>query len=458
MKSKNLTLLVAMLTCCFTLKADCKEMNSPQEIRIQLSSESSLQPIYCSSISQTDTSFSVNYLKDLEKVISHDFNNNGKTKVINKSAEKDKVLSNAISKNATDLKLWRTTNIPYGVKFTIISKKLSVTVLDNNTNHIKTISDVMLTGNLSEDRRSVHKIADMIHYVLFNEIGIANSRILYSFQNKAFEDGSKSISEIWECDWDGYNAKQVTKENTFCVTPVLLPKGNSSKDMFFYVNYKTGQPKIYISSMDGNQNTKAVDIRGNQLLPAISKNRDLLAFICDASGRADLFVQSIEPSKGKMGTPIQLFSYPRSTQASPTFSPDGTKIAFASDKDGSTRIYTIPSIRGEKRAQPVLITKQNRENSCPSWSPDGTKLAYSAKTEGIRQIWIYDFTTGEESQLTFGGGNKENPCWAENSLHLIFNSTDSNSSDLYVVNLKQPEAIRITNGPGKKHYPTWGPR
>ena len=183
-----------------------------------------------------------------------------------------------------------------------------------------------------------------------------------------------------------------------------------------------------------------------------------MAFICDASGRADLFVQPIRPENGRMGTPVQLFSYPRSTQASPTFSPDGTKIAFASDKDGSTRIYLIPSSRGEKRATPELITKKNRENSCPSWSADGTKLAYSAKTDGIRQIWIYDFTSKEETQLTFGGGNKENPCWAANSLHLIFNSTDASSSDLYMVNLNQPEAIKITQGPGKKHYPTWGPR
>jgi TolB protein len=228
--------------------------------------------------------------------------------------------------------------------------------------------------------------------------------------------------------------------------------------MFLYVTYKTGQPKIYISSVDAPKGLKAVDIRGNQLLPAISKKRDMLAFVCDASGRADLFIQPIEPQSGKMGKPVQLFSYPRSTQASPTFSPDGSKLAFVSDKDGSTRIYTIPTIRAEKRSVAQLITKKNRENSCPSWSPDGTKLAYSAKTDGIRQIWIYDFSSGEEYQLTVGSGNKENPCWAQNSQHLIFNSTDADSSDLYVVNLNQPEAIRITKGPGKKHYPTWGPR
>ena len=134
-------------------------------------------------------------------------------------------------------------------------------------------------------------------------------------------------------------------------------------------------------------------------MPAVSLKRDKIAFICDAAGRSDLFVQSLNSDKNSVTKPFQLYSYPRSTQASPTFNPDGSKIAFVSDKDGSARIYIIPSHQGEKRAEPVLITKQNPESSCPSWSPDGTKLAYSAKTKGVRQIWIYDFTSNEEKTI-----------------------------------------------------------
>jgi len=182
-----------------------------------------------------------------------------------------------------------------------------------------------------------------------------------------------------------------------------------------------------------------------------------LAFISDATGRADLFIQKLDASGMLVGKPQQLFSYPGSTQASPTFSPDGSKIAFVSDKDGTPRIYIIPSeITNNKRAKPVLLTKQNKENTCPNWSPDGKKIAYSAKTNGVRQIWIYDFEAEQELQLTTGPGNKENPCWAPDSLHLVFNSTDPDSTELYLVNLNQPEAVQITKGPGKKHYPTWG--
>lgn len=424
-----------------------------QEIRVRLETQSPLSSIYLSQIVLHQSPFSPPYLKELEKVLAFDFDHNGKTKTLSKSKEKEALLLQA-DKNLTQL---RSLGAPFIVSFSIQEKNLSCKVYNLLQECAKPFPEIALSGNLSQDRQKLHKLSDAIFKALFQEEGIASSRILYSHQ-KPSSNGAWN-AEIMECDWDGENARTVTNEKAYCVTPVLIPKGAGlTRDLFLYVSYKTGQPKIFISSLEEGKGKKVVDIRGNQILPAISRTRDKIAFICDASGRTDLFVQPIEPETGRTGTPKQLFSYPKSTQASPTFNPDGSKIAFVSDKDGAPRIYWISSEAQSKRQTAHLITKKSRESSCPTWSPDGTKLAYSAKTEGIRQIWTYDFTTGEESQLTFGPGNKENPCWASNSMHLVFNSTDGNASDLYVVNLNQPEAIKITKGQGKNHYPTWGPR
>ncbi len=427
----------------------------PQEIRIQLATDSPLAAIYLSKIHCQDGSISSSYLQEIDSVLAYDFNYNGKTKVLAKSPNKETLLSTP--HNTTEL---RSIGAPYAVAFTVKDKKLSATAYDLLSSSAKQISDIPLSGSIAQDRRKIHALSDAIHKVLFHQEGVANSRILFSCQYKNPKaEGTAWLSEIWECDWDGHNARPITKENTYCITPVLLPKdAHFQKDLFLYVSYRTGQPKIYISSIGEAKGSKVVDIRGNQLLPAISKQRDQLAFICDASGRADLFIQPIQSGNGLTGTPKQIFSYPRSTQASPTFSPDGSSLAFVSDKDGATRIYTISTKASQKRPNARLITKRNKENSCPSWSPDGTKLAYSAKTDGIRQIWIYDFATEEEQQLTMGPGNKENPCWAPDSTHIVFNSTDGTSSDLYIVNMNQPDAVKITQGPGKKHYPTWGIR
>lgn len=428
---------------------------SPQEIRVVLETQSSLSPIYLSHINCTDSSFPANYVKELEKVLLFDFNYNGKTKVANRTKEKELLLISSDQQSA----LLKGIEAPFALSFSLKQKGLHCKVYSLLDGRTKSFSDIHLTGVLGQDRQKLHKLSDAIHKTLFHEEGIAYSRILYCYQSKNESSDSSWKSEIIECDWDGENSKVITEEKSYCVTPVLIPKGEGmNKEMFLYVSYKTGQPKIFIASLDEGKGKKAVDIRGNQILPAISRKRDKIAFICDATGRTDLFVQPIQPETGRTGTPKQLFSYPKSTQASPTFSPDGSKIAFVSDKDGAARIYCIPSEIGSKRPTATLLTKKNRESSCPAWAPDGTKLAYSAKTEGTRQIWIYDFSTGEEKQLTHGPGNKENPCWANNSLHIVFNSTDGVSSDLYVVNLNQPEAVKITKGLGKKHYPTWGLR
>ncbi len=434
---------------------------SSPEIRVQLSTTSNLIPIYVGKIGG-EAALDKNYLSQLESILNFDLNYNGTTKVLPFNEQKEKTLSAKDVKDAFAPNAWKSFGVAHAIKLVLSGKSLAAYVSSTQSGSLKHFADIPLTGELAQDRRQMHKLADGIHKTLFNKEGIASNRILYAMQVKETRADVESWgSEIWECDWDGSNAHQITRESSYCVTPVFIPqnaKFPGASDRFLYVSYKQGQPKIFLANLKEGVGKRLIDLRGNQLLPAISSQRDKVAFICDAAGRSDLFLQPFNPQTGEVGKPFQLFSYPHSTQASPTFSPDGTKIAFVSDKDRHMRIYVIPISESGRRANPHLISKQNNENSCPAWSPDGRKLAYSAKTGGVRQIWIYDFGTGEERQLTSGPGNKENPAWASDSLHLVFNSTDASSSELYIVNLNQPDAIKISKGQGKKHYPTWGPR
>ncbi|HEY2810201.1 MAG TPA: Tol-Pal system protein TolB [Rhabdochlamydiaceae bacterium] len=435
----------------------CFAQNS-SEIRVHLATQNPLHPIYVGRLDSSQASLPAPHLNTLQAILAFDLNYNGSTKVCASSVEKEELLAEQNTAAALNPTTWKNHGISYVLQWKIAQKTLSASLLNAQTGSLKSFGDIPLSGDLNLDRRQIHKLADGIYKALFNKAGIAHSRILFAFQVKSGQmEGKEWVSEIWECDWDGANLRQITQEKSYCVHPVLLPQNQHyGHDNFLYVSYKQGQPKIYIASLKEGVGKRLIDLRGNQLLPAVSRDRDKIAFICDAAGRTDLFIQPLHPSTGDMGKPYQLYSYPRSTTASPTFSPDGSKVAFVSDKDSGMRIYIIPALLAEKRHNAVMISKQSRENSCPAWSPDGTKLAYSAKTNGIRQIWIYDFGSKEEWQLTSGPGNKENPAWAPDSAHIVFNSTDDNSSELYVVNLNQPEAIRITRGSGKKHYPTWG--
>lgn len=429
-----------------------------EEIVIRLNVAEPLVPMYLGSFHQSLGQFTKEYIASLYKVLSFDIENCGRIQIVGTHKQKEALLTNPNFKEAFADSSWKADKISYVIQTTIEKDSCSVMIYSVDFANIKHLKNISLTGNLSSDRKQMHKIADAIHSALFNKEGIASTQLLYTLQT--LSQDKQYHSEIWQCDYDGGNVKQLTKGGHYCITPVFYPLKKGKEPQFLYVSYEKGPSKIFISSMENAHPEPFISLRGNQLLPTISRDRSKIAFICDASGRADLFVQPIHPERGLLGKPVQAYTFPSAVQASPTFSPDGKKIAFVSDKEGTPRIYVINTPHyslGRDLPEALCITKKNKENTSPNWSPDGKKLAYSAKTDGIRQIWIYDFETNEERQLTTGKSHKENPCWAPNSLHIVFNTADPNSSELYLVNLNEAKTIKITDGPGKKHYPAWQP-
>jgi TolB protein len=298
-------------------------------------------------------------------------------------------------------------------------------------------------------RRAIHQLADAIQKELTGVQGVASSRILFTERVKN-PDSLEWFSTIWISDWDGANAHRLTTTKGYCLSPGFLPSGG-----YYYASSERGQSKIYRCPTLDARPEVWITLRGNQMLPSVDRMGAQIAYISDLAGRPDLFLQSID--RDTLGRPRQIFSYPSATQASPTFSPDGQKLAFVSDKDGSAKIYLleIPPAGSRIVPQPILLTRKNRENSAPTWSPDGTKIAYSARTDGFRQIWIYECATAQEWQLTFGEENKENPAWAADSLHLIYNTETNDRSELYVIDLYNQEPVQITSGFGQKRFAAW---
>lgn len=455
----NLITICALTLCLFAAPTQSAATEEP--IMVRLSTEAKRLPIYLTAMtSDSASTFNSAMLKQLTDIWRFDMDNNGMTYVLKTSTEKDRLAHAASFDTPPTAEEWQALGAFYLIKTHIQDNKLSARLFAANATTVRSIDNLELQQDLSKDRRQIHMLADAIFKTLFGSDGIASTRMLYT---KKVQQDKTWISEVWECDYDGKNARQVTFDSGYAVTPAYFPaKPGYASGGLFFVSYKTGQPKIYYQSLTGDTTARRLSyMRGNQLMPAISRQRDKVAFVSDVTGNPDLFIQPFNPDSGVSGKPYQIFSTHLATQGTPTFSPDGSQIAFVSNKDGAPRIYMMDTPApgtSLKDIKATLITKRNRESTAPAWSPDGTKIAYCSSVNGVRQIWVYDLVKREERQLTQGAGNKENPSWAPNSLHLVFNSTDAGACDLYLINLNQPEATKITSGTGEKHFPCWEPR
>jgi Tol biopolymer transport system component len=147
------------------------------------------------------------------------------------------------------------------------------------------------------------------------------------------------------------------------------------------------------------------DDEGTTRFPAISRDGKLIAYSSNRAGNAglDIWVQQIAPG----ARPIRL-TYDPADEISPTFSPDGSQIAFSSLKDGGS-LYVIPALGGEQR-----LVAQGSGVASPRFSPDGQWLA--AAPNGM----VYPVSGGPARRLVDTAGLLWSPVWSPDGKHLLF--------------------------------------
>ena len=112
--------------------------------------------------------------------------------------------------------------------------------------------------------------------------------------------------------------------------------------------------------------------------------------------------------------------------AEPGISPDASEIAFVSGGD----IWTTSVTGGAAR----LLVAHSANDSRPLYSPDGSKLAFNSDRDGGLNIYLMDLQTGDVSRLTFASGQEQLNGWSRDSEWVYFSSSDediSSMSDVY---------------------------
>ncbi|CAN5170802.1 Tol-Pal system beta propeller repeat protein TolB [soil metagenome] len=278
-------------------------------------------------------------------------------------------------------------------------------------------------------KRNAHRFADDIVFAITGKPGIASGTI-------AFVSNKTGHKEIYLCDYDGGDLRQITSDQAICVAPSISADGAS----LTYTGYRSGYADVYSIDLVSGGRRRIVDAPGTNSGAEISPDGRRIALTMSFTGNTELYVTGIGGGRGKRLT------HTPGVEASPTWSPDGRELVFTSDASGSPELYRISASGG----RPSKIPVGYRHATEPSWSPDGNRLAFNVLTGGSQVVAVYEFGS-RGARLVTSGASAENPSWGADSRHLVY----AQSGNLVLQDVDAGTTTTVLSGVGRISEPSW---
>jgi len=131
------------------------------------------------------------------------------------------------------------------------------------------------------------------------------------------------------------------------------------------------------------------------------------------------------------------------TDRSPQFSPDGKKIAFVSDRSGTTEIWVS---RSDGKSPEQLSAICGAYCGSPRWSPDGRRILFDSFASGNNDIWIISSGGGQAKRATFEPSDDNRASWSRGGKWIYFRSDRSGAGEIWKIPSESPfqPAVQIT--------------
>ncbi len=142
-----------------------------------------------------------------------------------------------------------------------------------------------------------------------------------------------------------------------------------------------------------------------------------------------------------LGLLIAGWAAPRAPAAFPG---QNGKVAFASDRDGNTEIYTM---NADGTGQ-VNRSNNPAGDATPAWSADGTKIAFATNRDGNYEIYTMNADGSGQVNRSTNAATDVNPAWSPDGTKIAFTSTRDGDAEVYVMNADGSGAGQPVDDPG----------
>ena len=279
------------------------------------------------------------------------------------------------------------------------------------------------SGASGATRALAHRVSDALVLAVTGKPGMASARL-------AIVGNQSGHKEVYVCDADGANLRQVTQDRSIVVAPAWMPDGKN----ILYTSYKQGYPNIYRTG----QRQAVSKFGGLNASAVVSPDGRKMAVILSKDGNPELYIQDV-----RSGTLQRISSTRRANEASPCWSPDGSQLAYVSDSAGRPHIYVL-ALKG---GSPKRLSRTGSENVAPDWGVNG-QLTYCSRQAGRYRIMVADPRTGVSRVLPLDGADYEDPSWMPDGRHVVVSRSVNYRSSIYLLDTQEERSIALKEGAG----------
>jgi WD40-like Beta Propeller Repeat len=233
------------------------------------------------------------------------------------------------------------------------------------------------------------------------------------------------------------------------LVPAPLATAAGTNGRIVFASARDGNEEIYSANPDGSDPRDLSQNPAADTQPAVSPDGTHIAFVSDRDAGRDLYVMGADGSTATRITD----GYYLSVDAEPAWSPDGSQLAFASTRPFNDGWHIwLANADGSNLRQ---LT--SGFGVSPSWSPDGTRIAY----DGGGAIWLVDVDGTNARQLTPGATPESTPSWSPDGTRLVFGRyrdwPTSSVHNLWLIDADGSGARQLTTAGTYDGKAAWSP-